>query len=466
MKLAVIGVNHKTAPVELREKLSFGADLPVAIGELGALSDGCTIVSTCNRSELYIGIADDKNSAGNDEAHALLALANTDAHTDGDEFVYAEQIAKVCQWLADFKGVNFAEIAPYLYIYERARALNHWLRVAAGLDSMILGEPQILGQIRQAVALSREHGGISSDFGWLTQQVFAAARIVRRDTSVGQQAVTLGFATAKLVTQIFDEPSEQTFLLVAAGEMNRLVAHNVAALGMKHIIIANRSRERAENLARELHEMAAQANRPLTVDLVGLSALDDVLHQADVVSSCSGSMQALISYDMTKAALKRRRNKPMLMVDLAVPRDIEPSAGTLDDVYLYSVDDLQHVIAGNLQERKQAAVEAEILISQLVLDIEHQAQVQTARSQIAAYRSTAQWHKTRLLEEAMLALDDGADSKTVLAEFAHKLTQTLAHAPSKMIRHVALHGEPAALEMAAHALNHAYRAKSSPKPSE
>ena len=197
MKLAVIGVNHKTAPVSLRERLSFGSDMPQAIEQLSTLANGCTIVSTCNRSELYVGIVDDVGSQHGSQAEQSGGLISA-------------KLQAIGEWLAEFKGISFDEIAPYLYTYEDSRALNHWLRVAAGLDSMILGEPQILGQIRQAVALSREYGGVDSDFGWLTQQVFAAARTVRRDTKVGQQAVTLGFATARLATQIFDDPSELT----------------------------------------------------------------------------------------------------------------------------------------------------------------------------------------------------------------------------------------------------------------
>ncbi|SPX85387.1 glutamyl-tRNA reductase [Moraxella ovis] len=437
MKLAVVGVNHKTAPVELREKLSFGQDLSCAIDELKAITDGSVIVSTCNRSEIYVKLPDDA--------------------VYDDELEISDAAQRVRAWLAQFKGLNLDDIAPFLYIYEDNRALNHWLRVAAGLDSMILGEPQILGQIRQAAAQSRESGGMGRGFDWLTQQVFAAARAVRRDTKVGAQAVTLGFATAKLVTQIFDEPSRLTFMLVAAGEMNRLVAHNVAALGMGRIIIANRSKERAENLAAELHEMAKAANRSVQIDLVPLTELGAHIADADVISSCSGSMDALITHGMVKAALKARRHRPMLMVDLAVPRDIEPSVGSFDDVYLYSVDDLQHVIAGNLEERKQAAIEAELMVSQLVLDIEHQMQVQTARTQITAYRQTAENHKERLLNTALARLSDGDDAAEVVKELARTLTQTLTHAPSKLIRHTAQNSEADVLEMVTHALNHAYR---------
>lgn len=444
MKLAVIGVNHKTAPVSLREKLSFGSDMGQAIGELSQLVKGCTIVSTCNRSELYFGIEED---------------ADTADMADGEDVPLSAGMQAVSQWLAKFKNISYDEIAPYLYTYENSRALNHWLRVAAGLDSMILGEPQILGQIRQAVAISREHGGVDSEFGWLTQQVFAAARTVRRDTKVGAQAVTLGFATAKLATQIFDDPSKLTLLVVAAGEMNRLVAHNVAALGLHKIIIANRSAERAKNLADELTQMMRDSGRATQIEMVGLDRLGEVLSQADIVSSCSGSMQVLIDVSMVKSALKQRRHQPMLLVDLAVPRDIEPAVGRLDDIYLYSVDDLQHVIAGNIAERKQAAVEAELLVGQLVADIESQMQVQIARGRIKDYRQMADTHKQRLLAKAMARIDDGEDAKAVLTAFAYELSQTLTHSPSRLMRHVAKTADVQTLEMVSDTLIHSYRDK-------
>lgn len=444
MRLVVVGVNHKTAPVELREKLSFGQDLSCAIAELRQLCDGVVIVSTCNRSEIYAKLDDlPEPSDAFDESE--------------DEQSISPSAHRIRVWLARFKSLDFEGIADYLYVYEGRRALNHWLRVASGLDSMILGEPQILGQIRQAVALSREYGGMGKGFDWLTQQVFASARAVRRDTKVGAQAVTLGFATAKLVTQIFESPSSLTFMLVAAGEMNRLVAHNVAALGMKHIIIANRSRERAENLAKELQEMAAADGRSVRIELVPIEGVGDVLHKADVISSCSGSMETLITADMVKNALKSRRYRPMLMVDLAVPRDIDSLVGELDDVYLYSVDDLQHVIEGNLKERQQAAVEAELLVSQLVLDIEHQMQVQTARSQIAQYRQKALSYKQQLLAQAKARIEQGDDVDVVMEYFAHALTQTLTHAPSKLMRQVAQTGDSVMLDVVTQSLNHAYR---------
>lgn len=442
MKLVVIGVNHKTAPVAMRERLSFGDDMTHAIGKLTALPNslGSVIISTCNRSEIYVGF-----HHGDDD----------------DENPISPQATMMSKWLSDFKNIDFSELLPYLYVYEDARALNHWIRVASGLDSMILGEPQIFGQIRNAVNTSKQMGGISSQFDWLTQQVFASARSIRRDTKVGQQAVTLGFATAKLVTQIFDSPKELTLLIVAAGEMNRLVAHNVATLGMERIIIANRSAKRAETLKDELTQMATTSGRTVQIECIGLDTLADSLSCADVVSSCSGSMQTLITLPMVKTAQKVRRYRPMLLVDLAVPRDIEPAITHLDEVYLYSVDDLQHVIAGNLEERKQAAVEAELLASQLTSNIETQIQLLSARKMIADYRHTSILHKDRLLAIAKARLAQGEAIDVVLDSFAHALTQTLTHPPSRLIRHVATTSDPAVLDMVVDGLD-SYRPSKHP----
>lgn len=322
MQLLVLGLNHKTAPVAMRERLAFGSDTPTALQSLQSLAEGAVILSTCNRTELYI-----------------LAKPNQ---------ALGELSEQLLSWIADFKGLNANEIRHHLYIYENNLALTHWVRVASGLDSMILGEPQILGQIKQAVHQAQNLGNINSQLSFIIQQVFATAKQVRSETKVGSQAVSLGFASAKLVTQIFNKPQNNTLLVVASGEMNRLVATHLAGLGVKKVIICNRTPQRAEALANELRTPER------TVEIIGLDHLADVLAQADITTSCSGSLHTLIDKNMVKTALKIRRHQPMLMIDLAVPRDIEPSVGDLDDVYLYSIDDLQHVIAGNLEQRRQA----------------------------------------------------------------------------------------------------------------
>lgn len=428
MRLVVIGVNHKTAPVALRERLAFvGDDVTTALRQLKSMSDGCVIVSTCNRTEIY-----------------TLLPQSIAEQSDG--------IEQIKSWLAQFKGMAFSEIQAYLYTHQNSHALTHWLRVASGLDSMILGEPQILGQIKQAVQLAQSQQALSSQLTWVIDQVFAAAKRVRSDTQVGAQAVSLGFAAAKLVTQIFDDIASRTLLVVAAGEMNRLVATHIAGLGVGRIIICNRSPERAYALAQELEA----ANR--RVEVRALSELAEVLSQADIVSSCSGSMDTLINKAMTINALKRRRYQPILMVDLAVPRDIDPNIGQLDDVYLYSVDDLQHVIAGNLEQRRQAAVDAELLVSQLVVEMERRFQVRQVGRDIQAYRERTEVQVANLVAKSLQKLESGeVTSEEVITELSRRLTQTLGHAPSKLMRKAAREGDSELLDFVVTGLHDAYR---------
>ena len=426
MQLLVIGLNHKTAPVAMREQLAFAAeDLPIALGSLKAITQGAVILSTCNRTEIY----------------ALAPEGQTLTST----------MSQVIEWLAAFKNTPMQKIAPHLYQYQNNHALLHWVRVASGLDSMILGEPQILGQIKQAVRQSRAKEAISSKLSWVIQQVFAAAKQVRNETRVGSQAVSLGFAAAKLVTQIFQKPSNNTLLVVAAGEMNRLVATNIAGLGVGKVIICNRSLKRAALLASELETIVPQ------IEITPLDQLPSVLPQADIVTSCSGSLYTLIDKTMVKQALKQRRHQPMLMIDLAVPRDIDPTVSELDDVYLYSIDDLQHVIAGNLEQRRQAAVEAELLVSQIVVTIERKYLVRQVGQDIQQYREQAKHHADMILSQSLQQLADGHAAEAVLTELTRKLTQTLTHAPSKLLRETASEQPVETVNFVVQHLTHAFR---------
>ena len=442
MRLVVIGVNHKTAPVALRERLAFGGDdLNSALNQLKTFTDGSVIVSTCNRTEIY-------------------ALMPQSASTIGSITVAMDQhIADIKSWLGAFKKLSVDQIEPFLYVHRDTHALTHWLRVAAGLDSMILGEPQILGQIKQAVQLAHTEQALSSQLGWIIDQVFAAAKRVRNETNVGAQAVSLGFAAAKLVTQIFDNLPSRTLLVVAAGEMNRLVTTHIAGLGVGRIIICNRSPERAEALATELRQAHLKLAN-ISVEVRPLQQLSQVLAEADIVSSCSGSMDILINKNMTAQALKLRRYRPMLMIDLAVPRDIDSTISQMDDVYLYSVDDLQHVIAGNLEQRRQAAVDAELLVSQLVVEMERRFAVRKVGHDIEQYRNRTQLQVEQLLDGALKKLKRGElDADSAMIELTRQLTQTLSHTPSKLMRKAAREGDSELLDFVVSGLQDAYRTR-------
>ncbi len=457
MRLVVIGVNHKTAPVALRERLAFGSDdLTAAHTQLKRFTDGSVIVSTCNRTEIY-ALVPQSYSTLPANTKMTTDTKNTDSSTGRvgiTAAVMSAHINKIKSWFADFKRLPLAEIESYLYIHRDVHALTHWLRVAAGLDSMILGEPQILGQIKRAVQFSQEQQALSSQLTWIVDQIFAAAKRVRNETQVGAQAVSLGFAAAKLATQIFDDLHNRTLLVVAAGEMNRLVATHIAGLGVGRIIICNRSPERAEALAGELRQPGR------SVEIRTLQDLPKVLSEADIVSSCSGSMELLINKTMTVQALKRRRYQPMLLIDLAVPRDIDASISRLDDVYLYSVDDLQHVIAGNLEQRRQAAVDAELLVSQLVVEMERRFQVRQVGRDIQQYRMRTYDQVDKLLHESIARLEQGdACAEDIITELSRRLTQTLTHAPSKLMRKAAREGDSELLDFVVSGLNDAYRTK-------
>ena len=255
------------------------------------------------------------------------------------------------------------------------------MRVASGLDSLMLGEPQILGQVKSALNLSKEAHTISPSLNRIFEYAFYAAKRVRTETAVGSHAVSMGYAVAQLALQVFSHPEQLTVMVVAAGEMNSLVAKHLAEMGVAKIIICNRSRERAENLSQEIAQQ-------VDVEIIEFNQLADHLHRADVVSSCTGSLHQVIHYKDVRAALKKRRYKQMLMVDLAVPRDIDPKVESLDGVYLYGVDDLQSVIDENLAQRRQAAVEAEVMVNQLATQLVTQQKIQQAGSTIQAVSYT------------------------------------------------------------------------------
>ena len=459
MRLVVIGVNHKTAPVALRERLALvGDDVNIALEQLQVFNDGSVIVSTCNRTEIYALVPQNltpQSPSTQNLPSSVVDSSNTLTNSANlSSAVISAHILKIKTWLADFKQLSLTEIDPYLYVHRDTHALTHWLRVASGLDSMILGEPQILGQIKRAVHLSQDQKTLSNQLGWIVDQVYAAAKRVRNETQVGAQAVSLSYAAAKLVTQIFDDLPSRTLLVVAAGEMNRLVATHIAGLGVGRVIICNRNPERAEALAAELR----QPNR--LIDVRPLHELGQVLAEADIVSSCSGSMDILIDKTMTLRALKNRRYQPMLMIDLAVPRDIDSTVSRIDDVYLYSVDDLQHVIAGNIEQRRQAAVDAELLVSQLVVEMDRRFQVRQVGKDIQQYRVRTHEQVDKLLQESIAKLQsDNANPEDIMLELTRRLTQTLSHAPSKLMRKAAREGDNELLDFVVSGLQDSYRGR-------
>ncbi|WP_273778699.1 MULTISPECIES: glutamyl-tRNA reductase [unclassified Acinetobacter] len=409
MSFFALGVNHQTASVELREQIAFNAErLSELLAEQshhGELND-LVVVSTCNRTEVY---------------------------------AMADNADMVLEWLARANGLDVQQLLKHVYRYENGQAVNHLMRVASGLDSLMLGEPQILGQVKTALSLAKEAHTVSTQLNRIFEYSFYAAKRVRSETAVGSHAVSMGYAVAQLATQVFSQPEKLTVMVVAAGEMNSLVAKHLAEMGVAKILICNRTRERAEQLAQEIMHRAE-------VEIVDFATLAANLHRADVVSSCTGSLHQVIGYADVKAALKKRRYQQMLLVDLAVPRDIDPKVENLDGVYLYGVDDLQSVIDDNLAQRRQAAVEAELMVSQLATQLMTQQKVKQAGQTIQAYRAQGQQLAQTELEHALQALQQGAVAPQVLQEFAHRLTQKLLHPTSLLLRQAAQSEDPAYME--------------------
>ena len=409
MSFFALGVNHQTASVELREQVAFN---PEKLKELlleqshdQTLND-MVVVSTCNRTEVY---------------------------------AMAENADMVLEWLAEKNGIDVTQLSHHVYRHENADAVTHLMRVASGLDSLMLGEPQIMGQVKSALSISKESAVVSANLNRIFEYAFYAAKRVRSETAVGSHAVSMGYAVAQLALQVFSQPEKLTVMVVAAGEMNSLVAKHLAEMGVAKILICNRSRERAELLASEI-------SHRVQVEIIPFDQLSENLHRADVISSCTGSLHQVIAYDDVKKALKQRRYKQMLMVDLAVPRDIEPKAEQLDGVYLYGVDGLQSVIDEKLAQRRQAAVEAEVMVNQLATQLIVQQKVNQAGPVIKSYRDQGEQNKEQELKLALERLQSGEDAELVMQEFAHRLTQKLLHPTSLLLREVAKSEDPSNFE--------------------
>lgn len=408
MAIFALGINHKTAPVSLREKVAFAPEqVHEALRELvtaTAVSDA-VILSTCNRTELYF-------NGTNSQAEQVIV------------------------WLALFHQLNIAELQPHLYLHHDRQAAEHLMRVAAGLDSLVLGEPQILGQVKQAYNQSRQAGTINPQFERLFQKTFAVAKDVRTNTDIGANAVSVAFAAVSLAKQIFGKLEKVKVLLIGAGETIELVARHLAEQGARDLTVANRTYERAVLLAEQFN-----------AKVITLSQVPAQLPQADIVISSTASTLPIVGKGMVEQALKKRRHKPMFLVDLAVPRDIEQQVAELEDAYLYTVDDLQSIVAQNVSSRQQAAEQAGGIIRLGAEEFLQWLQLQGNVDWVRDYRQRCEQVKTELLGRALNQLAAGQDAEKVLAELATKLSNRLMHSPTKTIRQLLLQEacEPQAL---------------------
>ncbi|WP_022944688.1 glutamyl-tRNA reductase [Pseudoalteromonas ruthenica] len=402
MTIVALGINHKTASVDLRERVAFSPEqLDRALQQLTMQDEFAesVIVSTCNRTEIYCSL-----ESGTPE--------------------------QVLQWLAQFHQLDSKELAENVYSFVHSQAIYHLMKVACGLDSLVLGEPQILGQIKQAYASAKKNGGVGVLFERLFQKTFSVAKQVRTETNIGASAVSVAYAAVNLAKHIYGKLDNTRVLLIGAGETIELVAKHIHQHSPQSMTVANRTIDRARNLADEF-----------AAGVISLAQLPEQLPQADIVISSTASTLPIIGKGVIEQALKKRKNKPMLLIDIAVPRDIESQVAELDNAYLYSVDDLQAIVSENMATREQAAKEAEQIITARVSEFDNWLKSLDSVGLIRDYRNDVTQTKEQLLERAMAQLASGKEPEKIMVELANKLTNRLMHAPTKAIKDAAEKGE-------------------------
>ncbi len=397
--IAALSVNHQLATVATREKVAFTQnELAPAIKALKSIAGikACVIFSTCNRSEIYVNCDIEDN-------REILS-----------------------QFLASTHGIEHAPLLQYISYFEGDKVIEHICSVAAGLDSLVLGEPQIFGQLKEAYQFSKEHNALDKTLEKLFQHAFATAKKVRTETKIGASPVSVAYCAVKLSEKIFTDLSNQTVLLIGAGEMIELSAQHLHQKGVKRMIIANRTVENT-------HDIAIRYD----AETINLKQLSEYLHLADIVISSTAAPVPIIGKGLIETVLVQRKHQPMLLIDLAIPRDIEPESEQLEDIFLYTVDDLQQVIEGNIESRKQEKVLAEKIIEKE--NIEFRAWLDSIPNEtiIKEYNKQANQVKDDAINSAMKKLESGVDPDAIIKELADRLTSKLLHAPFQNIKKTA-----------------------------
>ena len=395
MALLSLGINHLTAPVDIREKVAFVPEqMSHALQELQSIPaiNESVIVSTCNRTEIYC-----------------------DASSDCRE--------TITQWLTTHHGITDDGLSPYIYQHSDQEVARHLFRVASGLDSMVLGEPQILGQLKDSYDQARGDNAVNSVLDRLFQHSFSVAKRVRTDTEIGSNPVSVAFAAVSLSKQIFGRLNQLHALLIGAGETIELVSRHLQSQQIGSITIANRSVERAMLLADQIGAEAVQIN-----------AVPEQLVRADIVISSTASQLPILGKGATESALKQRKHRPIFMVDLAVPRDIEPEVGGLQDIYLYTVDDLKTVVDENLRGRELAADAAQEIVDLEVIIFEQWLKTHQSADHIRQLRDSAELIKQQALEKALAQLKQDPDPAQALQRLANEITNKLMHKPTIEMR--------------------------------
>jgi glutamyl-tRNA reductase len=392
MQLFALGLNHHTAPLAIREQVAFRPErLAQALADFVQAKPvkEAAILSTCNRTELYFATQQPRHAA---------------------------------DWFAEYHRVALQDLSPYLYTLPQRDAVRHVFRVASGLDSMVIGEPQILGQMKDAVRQAEEAGTLGATMHKLFQRTFSVAKEVRSTTAIGANIVSMAAAAVHLSERIFERVSDQRVLFVGAGEMIELCAAHLGVEKPRRITIANRTAARAEAVAQRFGG-----------DVLRLDQVGEALPGYDIIVSCTGSPLPVIGLGVVERALKARRRRPMVMVDLAVPRDIEPEVAQLDDVFLYTVDDLAQVVDSGLESRQAAVVEAEGIIDERVTGFLNWLDSRDTVPTIRALREHADQLRQAELERALRMLARGDDAHKVLESLSQGLTNKLMHAPTRFL---------------------------------
>jgi glutamyl-tRNA reductase len=395
MTLFVLGLNHRTAPIALREQLAFSPErLPQALPALMQAADlsEAAILSTCNRTEIYA-------ASGDPEAQR-----------------------RATDWLASISHQSEGELSSHLYEHDAIDAARHAFRVACGLDSMVLGEPQILGQMKEAARQATALGATGTWLNQLFQRAFAAAKAVRTQTLIGANTVSMSAAAVQLAERIFESISEQRILFIGAGEMVEQAAAHFCARNPAAVTVANRTIERGQALAERFNGQA-----------ITLDEIPGCLAENDIIISSTASPLPIIGLGLVERAIRQRRHRPMFMVDFAVPRDIEPEAAALDDVFLYTVDDLAEIVSQGREARQTAVTDAEALIDLRLAEFESWRTARLAVPLIRALREHAEGIAGQELAQAQKRVKSGVDPEKALAELSARLTHKFLHAPTKAL---------------------------------
>ncbi|OUS09298.1 glutamyl-tRNA reductase [Gammaproteobacteria bacterium 54_18_T64] len=401
MPLIALGINHRTASLDIRERVAFAPDqmiLSLQQGREVSGADNLAILSTCNRTELY--------ATGSVEHSALLT------------------------WMEDHHQLAANALDSSYYVLEGDKAVQHMMKVASGLDSMVLGEPQILGQMKSSYAVAQRAGTADGLLSQVFQGVFATAKRVRSETAIGQNPVSVAYAAVSLAQRIFSSMKEVSALLIGAGETVELLARHLREQGVGDIIVANRTLARAQEMA-----------ETFSAEAILLSDIPEHLHRADIVISSTASQLPILGKGAVESALKRRKHRPIFMVDIAVPRDIEPQVAQLDDVYLYTVDDLKEVIEVNLRHREDAAGQAEEIIAEGVSNWRSQLRGQQAVGTIRAFRDKLGAMRDVELDKALASVAQGQSAEQVLRQLAHGLTNKFLHLPTTRLKRAGEQGD-------------------------